>query len=358
MIEFSLLGDIAFSGLLSEQPKKNQERFKEVAPILQQFDLVFANLEVPVKVDNNINEHKNIIHYSLPEATRHLLKLLNIGCVSLANNHIYDCNMAGLKATINLLDDLGIYHTGAGWKKEHIEPVIINNNGTRIGFLAYVDTTTNPGTINYPELLINYFEVEGVITKITKLKDHVDKLICSIHWGNDYSNFYTIKQKQLAHQIIDSGADIIMGHHPHTVQPYEIYNNGVIFYSLGQLCFGDLIFQGELRSLKRKTKLGIIVSLNGEVASNFNIISTKEKKGNTIIISKTNIILLLKIYSLINNLKIKYKLVDLLVRFKEAFIDRIYEFIFGYYRYPFKDFLDISNLKKFGYMARDFRSKK
>jgi len=127
-----LLGDIAFTGIISEQPEKNKDRYKELAPILKSADLVFTNLEVPVKADGFRNEHKNIIHYSLPVPTRDLLKILNIGCVSLANNHIYDCKMPGLEATINILDDLGIYHTGAGWLPEHIESVIINKGSTSI----------------------------------------------------------------------------------------------------------------------------------------------------------------------------------------------------------------------------------
>lgn len=273
----SLLGDLSFNGLISNHPEQNIERFFDVASILHSSDLVFANLEVPVKGDDSINELKKLILFSLPQPTRNLLKTLNIGIVSLANNHIYDCAMPGLLETIRILDELGIYHTGAGWKKEHIEPVIINHHGTKIGFLAYVDKSTNPKTEDYPGLLINYLIPEQVLADIKKIRSHTDKIICSIHWGNDYSNFYSGKQQRLAHEIIDAGADIIMGHHPHTIQTYEVYNNKIIFYSLGQLCFGDFTWEGRLRALKRKTKLGMIIKFNDFSLKKFDIIPTKEK---------------------------------------------------------------------------------
>lgn len=352
-----LIGDIAFSGIISSYPERNNEKFSAASKILKVSSLVFANLETPIRINETINEYKNFIHYSLPAPTAELLKLLNIGCVSIANNHIYDCKMPGLKATINLLDDLGIYHTGLGWKKEHIEPVIINNNGINIGFLAYVDMTTNSNTNNFPGLLINYFEIDQVIKKINELKNRVDKIIFSIHWGNDYSNYYTVKQKILAYKIIDAGADIIMGHHPHSIQAYEIYNGKMIFYSLGQLCFGDFMWEGALRAIKRKTKLGMIAKFNDTTIDNFEIIPTKEKEGNNIIISNINIERRLKHLRFANELKIKYKLIDYLIRFKEAYIDRIYEFLFGYYRNPVKEIFKINNLKKLSFMPRDFKSR-
>ena len=181
-MKFALLGDLAFNGLLSKQPGSNRIRFQDIVPILNSIDLVFANLEMPIKVDNSVNEHKNFIHYSLPEPTKELLTMLNIGCVSLANNHIYDCKMPGLRATINMLDELGIYHVGAGWLPEHVEPVIINTSSCKIAFLAYVDKSTNPGTENFPELLINYFDIERVMSDIKIVRNQVDRIIVSLHW--------------------------------------------------------------------------------------------------------------------------------------------------------------------------------
>lgn len=353
--KLTFLGDIAFSGLLSEDPTKNPERFKDVAPILQSADIVFANLEVPVKVSESINNYKNLIRYSLPEPTEQLLKLLNIGCVSLANNHIYDCRLDGLKATIEILDKLGIYHTGAGWKQEQTEPVIIKLNGYSIAFLAYVDLSTNPKTEFFPELYINFFELNAVKADIAKVKNKVDKIICSIHWGVDYSNFYTKQQQLQAYELIDEGVDVIMGHHPHTIQPTMVYNDRIIFYSLGQLCFGDFSWEGRLRALKRKTKRGMIASFSNQSLKNPKLISTRELQGNYITIEKNNLQKNLNYLQSINKLKNKNTIVNLIITIKETYIDRLYEYFFGYYRNPLKETFNYKNFNKVKFMARDFR---
>jgi len=356
MSEIALIGDIAFNGLISSEPEKNNKRYEEIIPILNQpGNLVFANLEVPVKLDETKNEYKDFIHYSLPVPTADLLKMLNIGCVSLANNHIYDCKMPGLKATIKTLDDLGIYHTGAGWKQEQIEPVIIVQDGQKIAFLAFVDVSTNPKTEDFPELYINYLKPSEVINEIKSLRKKVDKIICSIHWGKDYSNFYTREQKITSHAIIDAGADIIMGHHPHTVQTYEIYNKKLIFYSLGQLCFGDFIREGHLQAIKRKTKKGMIINVKRFDPITIKVIPTLEKPGNDIVLLSNNIDLKLNYYAFINNIFLKYRLVKIFVSFKEVFLDRFIEYFFGYYRHPFKN---LFLLKTWRMGLRIFKSNK
>lgn len=334
------LGDLAFTGVLSTQPKKNSERFSSVFTVLNSSRLVFANLEVPLKIDENKNEYKSFIHHSLPEPTAELLKLLNIRCVSLANNHIYDCKMPGLKATINLLDELGIYHTGAGWLPQHIEPVIIELKDTKIGFLAYVDQSTNPKTEHFSELLINYFEPEKVIEDIKRLKSKVDKVICSIHWGVDYSFYPTSSQRKTARKLVDAGANIIMGHHPHTMQPFEQYNGGYIFYSLGGLTYGDSLWRDQMRSLKKSTKFSYFPVFD----SNFKFIhsyKTKELKGNYIEIKSDDFCKWSGKRWYWYRLYQKVPLFGLIRRFRETYIEKLYNFFFGFYRNPMIGLRDI-----------------
>jgi len=351
----ALIGDIAFNGLISEEPEKNQKRFEKIADLLNNFSFTFANLEVPVQADSSYNEYKRYIHYSKLHPTFELLKLLNIGCVSLANNHIYDCKMSGLKATIDLLNDLKILHTGAGWRKEHVEPVIVSINGVNYGFLAYVDKSTNPNTEHFPELLINYLDPVLIKKDIGNIRQKVDRIIVSLHWGMDYSFFPTTKQSLLAYELIDTGADIIMGHHPHTIQPYEIYKNGIVFYSLGGLCFGDFIWEGKRRALKKKTKLGMVAILPIRRNDNFSIVPTRELKGNYVKIANTNIKRKLKWLYLLYKLRNKYNLIKTFTHIKETILDRLFEYFFGYYRNPFKQLGLITNIKKLRYIFRDYR---
>lgn len=355
MIQLTFIGDIALNGLFSCEPEKNQLRFSPIEKLIDKNSLVFANLEIPIKSGENTNEFKNFVHLADENTTKEVLTQLSIGCVSLANNHIFDSKMEGVKKTIQVLDDLGIYHTGAGWLDNHIEPIIIENGNEKIAFIAYVDKNTNPKTEEYPELKINYFDESKVISDVLYLKGKVDRIICSIHWGIEYSNFFTKDQQQSAKRIIDSGVDIIMGHHTHSLQAYEHYNKGIIFYSLGQLCFGDFIWDGELRSLKKKTKTGVIAKFSKPDFSDFTLTPTFEKKFNYIIPAKINITKKFKRLKRINELMFKFKLIALIARFKEAFIDRIIEFFSGYYSSPLSKLTSLKNIKKISFMFRDFK---
>ena len=318
-------GDIAITGLLVSDFKKNPRRFKEIISLNNTFGI--SNLECPVFVSDSQNEFKNFIHTSDKFASQQILSLLNIKCVSLANNHIYDCKMPGLRATINMLNEINVKHTGAGWKKEHIDPVIIDYNDKKIGFLAYVDNSTNPKTENFPELFINYIDENEIIKKLNELKSKVDKIILSLHWGVDYSFYPTNDQIRMAKLFIDSGADIIMGHHPHTIQPYEKYKNSYIFYSLGGLTFGDYkkTPQSELQALFRKTKKGLIVNYDNK-DNLVSFISTKELKGNYIKLIKFNYFKWSQKMWVYFKIKHFHPIFTNFFLFKEKFLDRVYEY--------------------------------
>lgn len=346
-MNIGFVGDIAFSGILCSDNINNNDRFKGIAPLLMSFDLTFANFEAPICSGFNFNEYKCHWHYTDELTAIELLKLFNIKCVSLANNHIYDCKMSGLQTTIETLDRLNIYHTGAGWLKEHVEHVIIEVKGVRVGFIAYVDRSSNPKTEFFPELLINYFDKDKVKSDVKNLKTKVDIVICSIHWGVDYSYFPTPNQVIDAREIIDSGVDIIMGHHPHTFQPFEKYKNGYIFYSLGGLVFGDYIREGKtvFQALPSKTKKTAIVGFDFFKKS-IKFIPIKELKGNYIVFDKRNYLLWSKRVWVHYKIKNSGCLFNKLYNFQEKFLYRIYEYFFGYYKNPIKRLFAFSNIKK------------
>ncbi len=347
----SFLGDIAFNGLISSNPELNSDRYEFPASILSKSEMVFANLEVPIKVDDSKNEHKNFIHYSLLDPTEDMLKRLNIGCVSLANNHIYDCKMSGLKATIDLLDKIGIKHTGAGYLKEHVEPVVLNIGSKKIAFLAYVDRSTNPKTESFSELFINYLDEDLIVNEIKKLRSNVDCVILSLHWGNDYSFYPAKRQIDCAHKFVEAGANIIMGHHPHTLQPFEPYKNGTIFYSLGGLTFGDFLKNGKIIALYRKTKKGLIAKLDSD-KNTFQFIPTFEKKGNYVVKGKMNFKKWTKKRWKSYRLALHYKIYKKYLILKEKYADRVYEYFFGYYQNPVKRLFQLSNIKKIKKLTR------
>jgi len=357
-MRIALVGDIAFTGLLCASVGQNEKRFQKISEILKSADLVFANLEVPIESPGHVNEFKKngFVHFSHESPTENGLNQLNIGAVSIANNHVYDFKQAGLQKTINLLDRNKIKYTGAGWEQKHIEHIILNKANKKIGFLSYVDKGTNPKTENFQELLINYFDIEKVIDDINNVKQNVDFVIVSIHWGVDYSYYPTKLQVKYAHQLIDSGADIIMGHHPHTIQPFEKYKDGYIFYSLGGLVFGDYYQNGRLIALPRKTKKSIIPVFD-ETLTLKNIITTKDLKGNYIKVTKFKYNGWSKRKWKIYTLRNKFKTIDRYIKFKESYIDRTYEYFFGYYNHPVKRLFQLKNLKKIRKLSVDYKNR-
>tara|TARA_Y100001970_G_C14249827_1_gene870981 strand:- start:741 stop:1862 length:1122 start_codon:yes stop_codon:yes gene_type:complete len=359
-VSISLIGDVALNGLFVANATKNRNRFLAISNILNKSDLVFANLETGVKVVNKANELKvkngGIIASTTEDVLEEVSKYLNISAYSIANNHIYDYGDEGVKKTIEVLSKNNIHHSGAGYKEYHTDPVIINQQGIKIAFLAFVDQNTNPATPSSNSYFINYFDEDNIASQIKNIRNDVDYIIVSIHWGVDYSTYPTIYQTDVCKKFIDIGANIIMGHHTHTLQPFEKYNEGYIFYSLGQLCYGDYHKYGKLRSIIKKTKKSVIIKLEltkNSIKLDYN--STKELIGNKIILTNKNYLRWSAIHLKLFNLKSKYSIINFIINVKENFIDRINEYFFGYYLNPFSRLFQFQNLKKINYLFRDYK---
>src|SRR3989339_670455 len=151
--------------------------------------------------------------------------------LNLANNHFDDQGARGIIETRKNLDRLGFYYSGCinGIIDDCSSTIIqLGNKGIAMVGLSLLG-----------EKLENKFE--GLIKE---LKEKSDIIVVNIHWGNEYDQRFNSIQQKLAHELIDAGADLIIGHHPHVVQGVEIYKNRAIFYSLGNFIF-DQYFNEE-----------------------------------------------------------------------------------------------------------------
>ena len=353
MSDIALLGDIAHGGILSRDPSLIEANFATLGQQLGRFKYVIANLEFPVESEK-LDLPGDYFHYTSMEATSKIIKSLHLRVLSLANNHMHDLGYEGLYQTIQLLKHEGVLFTGAGYLPEHLEPVRFEVSGNQFGFMAFVDEKTNPRKNMEEGLLINSLNYETLPDKIAELKKKVDYVILSIHWGNDYSFFPTRDQIRNAEDFITAGADIIMGHHPHTIQPYEKIGKAYVFYSLGQVCFGDFIWEGKLRAIRKKTKKGFYPVFSKDLILG-ELVSFREKKGNEIQIIKRNISRWSR--SILKQARIKHRwpLANALFNFKEGILDRIREFLFGYYRNPIVQLFDSNTYKKGKRVSRYFR---
>lgn len=227
-------------------------------------DHVVGNLESFAKGDNGENDLKKP-RLTTTVKTLNYLKSINLDIACLANNHVYDHLESGFTKTVAFLDQNEIKHLGAAIsKKEASKPQILKKDSLKIGLLNYVTHDTNPNLPDDADITPNYFEFEKIISDIKNLKEKVDHVVLNLHWGGrvEGGSFPDFDQPQISKQLIDHGADLIVGHHSHTFQPYEIYKGKYIFYSLGNFCFSDFYFNGRYIPLPKKRRLTTILDVS------------------------------------------------------------------------------------------------
>ncbi|GAB1350639.1 hypothetical protein MASR1M107_28540 [Ignavibacteriales bacterium] len=354
-LKISLLGDLAFNGSVNKYSFDkviNSQIFGEICN-----SFLVANLETPIyQTGNQFNplKPKNGLHFAERETTKSLLKKLNIKAVNLANNHVFDLLDDGLHQTITLLKELDIDYFGAGFEDSELEPKIIEINGCLVAFLGYCDSSTNPNIPQNVEGRLNIFQKERVEKDINKVRGKVDLIICSLHWGVDYSFYPTAVQRNIGRELIENGVDVIWGHHTHTVQPIENYKEGIICYSLGGIIFGDYISKGNLKALPKKTKKGIICILD-LVQGTLKAHGTIDRKGNSVSLTSVNLRYKNDFRLKVLNISLKYPMLKRLIKIKESFFDRILEYFCGYYNNPLTRLTKLRNLKKIGILFRDYK---
>jgi len=238
------VGDIMLSRMVAQRIKEHQDPnypFLKVADLISQADIAFGNLECPITSGRTISLFEMIFRAD-PESVDGL-KYAGFDILSLANNHILNFGQEGLIDTLSHLEKADIDYVGAGKSKQEAHtPKILEVNGVKIAFLAYVDnifaSVFSQTKENQPSMaLMDIVEMEKDVASI---KPYVDFVIISMHTGTEYALQPNSKQIDFAHAAIDVGADLIIGHHPHVVQKIEQYKDGYIFYSLGNFVFDQM----------------------------------------------------------------------------------------------------------------------
>ncbi|WP_460217913.1 CapA family protein [Psychroserpens sp. MEBiC05023] len=259
MLNISFLGDISFNNGYNDLYENKINPFEDVELELSNSNFNIGNLECMAKGNYGENALKHP-RLGTHANTLELLKYLNLGVVTLAHNHVFDNLRDGFEKTLEQLKRQHIKSIGASTDKSAFErELIVKENGITLGLLNYVTLNTNPKMPENADVFLNYFEFDKVVQHITNLKDKVDHVVVLLHWGGRVEEgFYPdFNQPDMARGFIDAGADLIVGGHSHTVQPYEIYKGKYIFYSLGNFCFDDIVQDDELfeigRYRKRKT---------------------------------------------------------------------------------------------------------
>jgi hypothetical protein len=237
MITISFLGDISLNDTYIELRKKNINPFREVSTFMQQSDYVVGNLEAFSEGNNGENLLKNP-RLKTNIQTLGYLETLNIGLVTLANNHVYDNLSDGFNRTIDFLDRNRIDHIGASLNVEECTKIFIKNiKGFKIAFLNYVHPRTNPNLPHDCPVYLNEYKRDKVVEDIYSAKKQANVVFILLHWGLDYSNYPAPWQRKDARSFLNAGADCIIGHHTHTLQGFEKIKGGYVFYGIGNFYF-------------------------------------------------------------------------------------------------------------------------
>ncbi|MFM1876154.1 MAG: hypothetical protein RL266_1891 [Bacteroidota bacterium] len=241
-VRIRFVGDISFNNRYIDLLESGVDPFKQILPVLQDADLVVGNLECLAA--GTVQNEKKVPRIHTSVKAFGALKQLNLGLVSLATNHVYDNLEEGFQNTVQKLNELGIAHLGASLNREETaKPFVFEKNGLTIGFLNYVHEDTNPKMPTEANVYPNMYDLHKILEDIRLLKSKVDKVVLLLHWGGKCDYGYFPHEEQIDHvkQMVDAGANAIIGHHTHTFQSHMVYKNAPIYFSLGNFCFDDIV---------------------------------------------------------------------------------------------------------------------
>lgn len=210
--------------------------FTDVEPIIKKYDLKFCNQES--NIGGKTLGISGYPSFNSPDEIGDELVSLGFNLISLANNH-----------TLDKGEDAALY-SNSYWKSKNVnfagsyssvdernEVKIYEQNGIKYAFLAY--TTISNAKVR-KDYLLNMYSADKAKADIEKVKDQVDVILVSMHWGKENINIPTESQRQIADYLSSLGVNMIIGHHPHVVQPVEYVNDTLVIYSLGNFISNQL----------------------------------------------------------------------------------------------------------------------
>lgn len=268
----SLVGDIMLNTRLAMLRGDDDDGFAAALDDLQRSPLTIGNLEMPLsRRGYRVPKHSNL--RSPPEIAGDV-RAMGIDAVTLANNHMMDYGPEALRDTLAACDAAGLARCGAGVDlNTALAPAWLTVGGTRLGLLSVactlpVESDAGPGKPGIAPLRVGFsFEVdanllveqpgtmpvvhswtsqddrEAVCQCVRAMRTEADIVIVAVHWGvpsywlSPYQGLLAEYQQPLAHALIEAGADVVCGHHSHSLHPVEVHQGKPIFYSLGNFLF-------------------------------------------------------------------------------------------------------------------------
>lgn len=216
--------------------------FQPIEKYIQGTDIAVGNLETTFAgADQGYSGYPM---FNSPEQLGQALKQTGFDVITTANNHCLDRGSDGVKSTLNFLDDYRLDHTGTGRSQEERDKILIETvDGIHIAFMAYTYGTNGMSVPEEEPYLVNLIDKEQIALDIQKAKDqNADIIVVSMHFGNEYQREENEEQRELVDFLLEQGVDVVLGSHPHVLQPMEIRKvttidgeekEAFVIYSLG-----------------------------------------------------------------------------------------------------------------------------
>lgn len=222
--------------------------FSDIQKYIQVADIAVGNLETTFA--GKARGYSNYPTFNTPEQLAYNLKTLGIDLLSTANNHSLDKGYNGIVSTLDFLDNAGIAHTGTYRTAEEQNQVTIQNvNGITMSFLSFTYGTNGIPVPSGKDYCVNLIDEELMLEQINLAKKQNPDIICVfMHWGVEYQTKQNSTQEDLADFLFENGVDVILGGHPHVLQPMEkrqitledgTIKDGFLIYSLGNFISGQ-----------------------------------------------------------------------------------------------------------------------
>lgn len=223
--------------------------FEDVKNYIANADIAVGNLETTFA--GKSRGYTSYPTFNTPEQLAYNLRDFGIDVVSTANNHCMDKGYSGLVSTLNYLNDAGISHTGTNSSQEEQNEILIKDvKGVKIAFLSFTYGTNGIPIPSDNPYAVNLIDETFILNQLSLAKEQNPDLICvSMHWGAEYQTKQNKEQEQWANLLFENGVDIILGSHPHVLQPMEkrtvTLEDGTtkdcfVIYSLGNFMSGQV----------------------------------------------------------------------------------------------------------------------
>jgi poly-gamma-glutamate synthesis protein (capsule biosynthesis protein) len=236
-VTLSASGDIRLSGPIDDIARADGDAApSQAVKALLAADIEFANLETPV-TERGAKTPKKWNFRAKPRDLA-IARAAGLTVLNIANNHVWDYGLDGFLDTLKYLEKGGWTYVGGGRDRAAAEEVrLFKFPGLTVGIVGLTSTHPEAAWAGKDKPGVAYSEYDRIPGIVARAKSRCDVLVVSFHGGTELADDPNDIQKAVAHAAIDAGADLFLGHHPHVLQPIEIYKGKPIFYSIGNFLF-------------------------------------------------------------------------------------------------------------------------